>query len=326
MSYSIAELWDNLVQDKTVKITYRRVFLGHPLDLWLGLTSEGYRTLIIGIGGIQVSEDKFPVFKSLSINIQELKKDTPVLMIELTSNESNDLFNSLVYDLVQESSKTENSNTALIIILQRLNRWADLFKKTKKGLDENQLQGLFGELYVLNKLLDISSDHATILSSWRGPDGDATDIGLNSVRIEIKTKLSTQHKYVQISSADQLSDQEFISTYLILNTVSRSSNGITVLEFVKDLSEKLKFSLGSADALWSKLALAGVISEDSLEGPCFEMISTTAYKVEGSFPRVVSDELSPGVFNVMYKIDLSSIEPFKTEVEGVYKHLVYKEL
>ena len=97
--------------------------------------------------------------------------------------------------------------TACAVIVNRILRWTELFRRMSgDGLSEDEIIGLLGELLIVDHLIERGFDDSLVLLGWRGLEGDATDIGLEGFRIEVKTKRSTQHSMSKFHRRISLSD------------------------------------------------------------------------------------------------------------------------
>lgn len=105
-------------------------------------------------------------------------------------------------------------------------------------LSEHQELGLYGELLVLEHLIR-SAGEQLALGSWRGPEREEHDFGLDSYDIEVKTTLSEDRSH-RISSLTQL--QPSLDRDLWLVSVQLTVGGIggaTLPERIDSIMDRL---------------------------------------------------------------------------------------
>ena len=133
----------------------------------------------------------------------------------------------LLFDIgIDETSSEE--------IFLKLKTWSDRHRLLNLRLGQESEIGLFGELIVLELLLQ---NGVISIDDWKGPDGGAKDFVSQSVMIEVKTSLSDSAT-VHISSLQQLTP-EHTQLYLLLVRVSAQANAPTLPELIARISGEL---------------------------------------------------------------------------------------
>lgn len=279
-----------------------RVFPDHPLDFFLDFSLHGKREVMVEAMADGLPVPDLPTFQNIELSITEV---TGGLRIGMTLNDEDlsQSFSVMCYDLVQRSSKGINVPDALQIFLTALSHWADLFKqKLSGGLTRPETIGLLGELLVLEHLITHGSVNVlTVVKGWRGPDGDAKDIGFNGSRIEVKTQLSTKAITLKISSLDQLDDNGD-KLHVVLNRISPAENGHSLNEVVRRLSTLLSQSRFALSEFERKLELASFDHNSAYSKEKFGLDQAIIYLVNESFPRLTPQNVPQGIFAVCYEI------------------------
>lgn len=141
---------------------------------------------------------------------------------------------SSFYDELVMSYDENNCDNSVLTVVEE---WSDLFQKIgKKVLSYEQEVGLFGELVILNKLLDSFGDDA--IRYWKGPINGLHDFVNDGVwDLEIKTSVSP-NPVVKIHPFEQL---EPISNYfsLIIVKLKRKDSGLTLPELMEEIAVKV---------------------------------------------------------------------------------------
>ena len=105
-------------------------------------------------------------------------------------------------------------------------------------LSDNQEVGLYGELLVLDHLID-SVGERTAVGSWRGPTWEEHDFGLDDFDIEVKTTLSEDRSH-HISSLTQLEPSPDRSLWLVsVQLTTGGVGGNTLPEQIRRIASRL---------------------------------------------------------------------------------------
>lgn len=283
-----------------------RVLKSHPLHLYVSKSGDGNRVFIFSLEKIN-HEIKIPKFESLITTIDTEESE---IVFELLNADFSDTFDSFLFDLVVHSARYDRPQAG-DIVLNRLARWTKMFKAGgASGLSEEELLGLLGELITLEKLIATGKNIPYVIESWRGPHGDATDVGTEAFRVEVKTKRSTQHNVVDISSADQLrTDDDPLYLNRILLKPSEVG-GISVNKMVTEIKAAIESSGNDSSILTSKLAMIGFVWEQIENNNLFEIVRMDWYEVTAAFPRINPSHLPQEISNVRYRIDLTNLDEY----------------
>lgn len=290
-----------------------RVLKSHPLRLYVSKSGEGNRVFIFSLDKI-TNDIKIPKFEALTATIDH---DDNEIVFELLNADFSDTFDSFLFDLVVHSARYRKQQAG-DVVLNRLSRWTKMFKAGgSSGLTDEELLGLLGELITIQKLITAGKEIPYVIESWRGPNGDATDVGTENFRIEVKTKRSTQHNIVDISSADQLrTDKDPLYLNRILLKPSEA-DGISVGSLIASIKEIIEASGIDTSILTSKLAMIGFVWEQAENNNLFEIVRMDWYEVTDCFPRINPTDLPQEVSNVRYRIDLTNLDAYLVDPESI---------
>lgn len=104
------------------------------------------------------------------------------------------------------------------------------------GLSDEETIGLWGELWVLQKLLSAKGKGA--IRNWYGWKKDRHDFRVGPLELEVKSTLGTSATHV-ISSIGQLASTDGYDLYLVSIQLSRSANGESLSTRVKAVKSEL---------------------------------------------------------------------------------------
>lgn len=295
-----------------------RVFPDHQMNFFLDFSLNGKREVIIEVEAEALNIPSLPVFRNIDLSVTKTHSGIRFVMI-LDHDDLSQSFNVMCYDLAQRSKRGKTVVSAMNIFLNSLNQWAELFKKKPSdGLSRSETIGLFGELVVIERLiLQGSIDSDLIVRAWSGPDGDARDMGFNGSRIEVKTQFSTKAISLKISSLDQLDDYGD-KVYVVLNRISPSDNGDSLIDIVEKLRKLLKLSAIASDEFEIKLRLASFDKESTYANEKFGLDIAIVYFVNDSFPRLTRQGVDPGIIAANYEIRGQALENHKASWEELF--------
>jgi hypothetical protein len=216
----------------------------------------------------------------------------------------NGAFTSVCADVVDAVRNTPD--TQIKASLAVVERWRELFKVSRPRLDAAQLAGLFGEVWLLIKLLG-ADPSAT--AHWSGPTGHRHDFTAQGRAIEVKVSTTGDANTVRIHGLDQLDPPPGGALDLMWLHVDRSDNAGDCLPEV--VARAMHLADDEA-LLTAKLETAGYHSaeSDSYAGTRFTVLDERWYEVTRCFPRLTVSMLEQAgldvlVSEVQYDVDLA---------------------
>jgi hypothetical protein len=207
--------------------------------------------------------------------------------------------------------------------MKALKDWADLFKRKRDGgLSRNEAIGLWGELSILLELSKaLDGAELELMRGWRGPHGDQRDVGLNGVRVEIKTQLATSAKSLQISSLDQLDDRGD-RLFIALNRISPSQSGSSLRELIATCHAHLSTKMSACSEFDRKIELSGYVEDSQISNEKFELDERTLFRAHKGFPRLTSNNVDVGITAAAYTIAGARLDdfcaPWDTLIEAIH--------
>lgn len=124
--------------------------------------------------------------------------------VEINNNSDPKIICSIIELMIDESNEPFSYSD----LLSAIDKFRDLFKGTRLKLTDNELKGLWGELWLLKEFIFRSTSRDEMehcLDSWKGSNVSKRDFRFQHSKVvfEVKTteKKSREH---QISSADQV--------------------------------------------------------------------------------------------------------------------------
>ena len=181
----------------------------------------------------------------------------------------------------------------------------------RKLTKESQI-GLYGEAYVLSKILTKKLTNENAISSWTGPS-KKHDFTTENILIETKTT-STDSKKINTSSNNQIAPIFEKELKLIFLQIKKNINGLSLVDVISNYLEILRTE---SDILHNNFLLKLVqcsyfdIHKDEYTEK-YLIDKTNYFEVRDNFPYIkkveIPDEISD--LSITYKIDLEKCEDF----------------
>ncbi|MFF4708833.1 PD-(D/E)XK motif protein [Streptomyces sp. NPDC001288] len=216
----------------------------------------------------------------------------------------NDLFTELCTSILSATEKLPDNPVKALY--QVIDRWKALFQTQGSVLGPEQVAGLFGELLVLNRLLQVDSSAHRL---WHGPEGHHHDFFNGNLAIEVKASTGGEGRRLRAHGLDQLDAPTGGTLWLIWFRLQRIvSGGVGFLELI----EKALHSADDDNSLLELLAQAGYRPSDNdrYRDARFVVDEERWYEVTPAFPSLTRRSLLEAgvpisVLDVEYTVDLS---------------------
>lgn len=305
---------------KTLQIEHPQPILrdNNGIVLYIYINSHRHRTLYL----TNISDSN--LFRPMKVVRENLTfiQNKKNICIELLNSDFNHLFNDLILSLKDKLEPVHTTEKQAKVLKKAYSEWSQFFDKSKKeGLSENEVKGLWGELWYLSSLIKKANSISIndILQSWKGPYDKGHDFEPESKDVEVKT-ISEKSTEVKISSKKQLTLTHGKSLELLILRVKSSEQGISI----EDLSNKIRECVGS---LFGELPIfLNALREkglgfDNLKD--YNHLKFLPRKIElydcgvEGFPKLCYDTLHEAITTVEYKISLDGLLPFQTESKEI---------
>jgi len=239
--------------------------------------------------------------------------------IALNRKSFGDLFRALAADVVGHCIHAKTEKDAMLILDRRLDHWRRFSEKAgTEGLSIPLQIGLFGELSLLRILTERGVDSSLGLKAWHGPHRENQDFCFGPLAIEVKASTSNNADIISIANIRQL-DSTGLDDLLLFHASfdRRDGSGETLPCLVGSLLSRFQ-TMGSEceDLFESLLMTQGYHHSQShlYDLPGYTVRTQQLYEVTADFPRITESDLSAGVVEASYKIDLSTAAPLKKDL------------
>ena len=234
-------------------------------------------------------------------------------------------YDKRIFILIMQDVADEVNSCKPDVVIQKIRdvlvKWKSFFQFDKDPvLSDNVQQGLYGELCVLEKLIELHGENA--IYWWAGCNAEEHDFYCLNNIIEVKSSSSLGAEKVHISNEFQLESlNETSILYLYYIKLKKSAaDGETLSTIVSRISGKLGVNLQSL--FQEKLLQVGYIHQlPELYKIHFRVRDESCYIVKDDFPRIKSKDLPNGISSVNYELSLSSCNKYMITIEEFYKEV-----
>lgn len=284
---------------------------------------------LIGIA-FQFQEKSFELkdfIKLKGILIEKIRKDgSQLLTISLLNQDLISLFAVLSSDLIDTVKDSESETKLLELLLNRIVKWQHLLEIAQSnGLSPEKQLGLFGELYLLKKLILRTKETKLCIDIWVGPETGIRDFEFNDNAIEVKTSKSHNHQKVTISSERQLDTSTLETLFLYhLSVEKRKGSNYTLNYIISEIIDLIGNDYSLITDFKKKLAKVAYFEHQKAfyDEVSYIIRNESFYDIKGDFPRIEENDLMKGVGDVKYSVVLSiNLDKHKIEFDHILKKI-----
>jgi len=310
--------------DKTSSV-YQGFFDCKFGSTYIGADGVGNESLLVCLTDLAVDAFEKPNVSGMSfeiINDPALSQTDRFLKIGVAPghNEIKEAFEAFTVTLIGRISLIDDPVCAVQEIYEVCKDYADFFGKGGvTSLSFIEEEGLFGELLVLERCINLFGDRA--IDCWMGPDKSRHDFVFHgNDSIEVKTSLKQNRKIVTVSNDMQLTNTGVANLFLLFWILELNPSGKTVADLINNINEKLTTSKAK-ERFDQKLLEMKVVRGKIPTNKRFIQIETHQYLVDNRFPRLTLDDVrakSNRIYDLKYKVDLDGLDEYGGDV---YEHL-----
>lgn len=209
-------------------------------------------------------------------------------------------------------------------VKRTLQKWSVFFQFEKDYvLSANVQQGLYSELWVLEKLINQNGSMA--LGYWTGYNSESHDFYIGKDAVEIKSSSAKGPEKIKISNEYQLDDTGVIGLlYLLyLNMKKSKVDGEVLPEIVERIMLRLDYA--QKEMFKDKLFKVGyVYAMPELYTYHFRVREESCFIVKDNFPRITPKNVNKGIGDVEYVVSLDACRSYEVEILSFYKGVDYQ--
>lgn len=309
--------WDEIGNPNT-DYNVRRVAATESVPLYWGKDVAGQCLLIVELTGdhSELYQRDITTLYGVGVDLRNGENQQQQrLVLTLARHADRDLFFGLCETLIANLTTVADSQVALAITLRHLKRWkAFLAGRNARVLADEEVRGLFAELYVLRNLYQRTLSQEAAVDAWCGADPVHQDFIFRNMAVEVKSLSGRERSAVRISSEDQLEglvDSLFLMT-VRLSDMPDAKQACSLNELVALIEQELNVA-EALEQFSSEISGRGYVPLSDYDTPRFLVSSTQAYRVVEGFPRLIRSQLPKGLARVSYDVHIEAITPFACE-------------
>lgn len=306
-------LWNIISYSGNSEFEFMRIDSLSKPEINIGLNSKLNRCLVLELPknhGIDVPSS---VKQNLALSFF---REEGYIVLELTDATFYDLFDDLISSIYQQICNLTDVREYASIFVKMFYRWSEFFEdKSSDSLSVEVIQGLFGEMFVLKNLLEITDSAYVndLLESWKGPYDQGHDFVLDNKDIEVKTKISTVSN-VKISSEYQLESENKKSLELLVLCVERNTaDSYPLSKLLSQIKELVMQNMGDFHIVLKAIGRKNLSSQNvhDYDNYIFEPVEQIVFnpQCEG-FPKIVRSDTPKELSGISYTINLNALNEF----------------
>ncbi len=326
----IKQIWDDqevsskdgVLRHHLSGISSIRVFLGT-------VVISKTKVLILEVSGTREQHQNH-LKKFRGVELQWLPKNDSKgeIVLLLTEPSLINIFTMLVEDVANELLSTRNEVEALTAFYSVITNWRRIFDRIRApGLSLNQQVGLYGELLIMDLLLQGGLPPISVLNAWTGPERANKDFSWTSCSIEVKSSISNRPA-LRITNEFQLDRNPGENLWVALVSLgTRPGKDNTLPELVNQHRLVFENNWELTTELESKLSEVGYQFEDEdlYSNLSYSIRNIKFFSITDEFPKLTSKNLPDSVFEVSYAVDISECNSFITESTSIIKTISTNE-
>lgn len=291
------------MQMKTTELMHRWS-KDHPLPVHV---TEGHLSAFM-----LVSPTKPPSVKqskAVSVSVEEYSGGQWRLEFRLNDVRYYLMFKAF-YEDVFESTWSVKIEDAAARFIEIYNKWKRAFSTEGLPLSREEVQGLIGEMCVIDEILLKKYDPKTVLDGWMLTQKGKQDFIFSDTWYEVKSTHIGSNT-ITITSAEQLDcpTDGYLSVVKLKSTSINDEKKVNLSIIIDRLLSKFDDS-NCGEEFLMKLAELGLPNE-KYDDQVYEIVELDQYAVKDGFPSLKRSTLSPAIGLAQYELYLEQLRIYK---------------
>lgn len=274
--------------------------------VWLGQDAADQLVAFIEYDGSRMQA--FDVSQIITVSAEQILNETDdevrAVQIRCLDAKLDEVFFTFLADVIAE---VDRGNGVIQAVRGTADDWRSLLAVARRGLGEQQLAGLFGEVTILNRATEALGPAA--LGLWTGPDRNRHDFVGPEAAIEVKTSSLQNRQSVSIHGLRQLEPSEGATLTLAVVEAEAHPQGRTVADLASDAVAMGVDPTELRDKLAASDFIAGMPGSDVR----FKVVSVRYWEIEADTPvlrrSLLDDSVVNAISDLRYSLQLSALGP-----------------
>lgn len=276
----------------------------HPLPVHV---TEGHLS-----GFMLMSPSKPPAVKqskAVSVSSEEYQNGQWRLEFRLNDPRYYLMFKAFYEDVFDSTWNVELEDAASKFI-EIYNKWKRAFSTDGLPLSKEEVQGLIGEMCVIDEILLKKYDPKTVLDGWMITQKGKQDFVFADSWYEVKSTHIGSNT-ITITSAEQLdcSTDGFLSVVKMKNTSVNDEKKVNLSIIINRLQNRFD-EHNCGEEFLMKISELGLPSE-KYDDQVYEIVQLEQYAVKEGFPSLRRSTLSPAIGLIQYELYLEQLRIYK---------------
>jgi len=330
MKEKLEEIWELLEEEAENysgpdKRLYRRLELEKENGLRISLLlPDKLREVLIELGpgevDIEVPQWSGLECDKLSLNVPFDR--TAHLSLAVRNQSHKDVFATVCSDLTGTLKECQSAEQRREELIMFLDRWAGFFKMHgPEGLSQSRQQGLFGEIWWLDRMIQYDVEPARAVKAWKGCLRNYHDFEMSGCVVEVKTTRSKEPRKVWINNERQLDNKGLNALFLfVLSLHIIEAEALTLPQLIDKVRNAVSSSPGAGQLFDRNLTMAGYLDLHSANYTAGYIIrSEELFLIGENFPSITRMPLGTG--DLKYSLMISACRDFQV-TENTYFNMI----
>jgi hypothetical protein len=313
-STDLEQLWKKVNYTGSSEFEFTRIDKDEAIpEISIGFNSLLNRCLLLELPQHHNVDFQKSIKQNLTLNFF---KDTGYIVLELSDQSFTDLFNDLIISIYQHIYRLSDVEEYSKVFIQMFYKWSEFFdEKKSEKLSQDQIKGLFGELFVLKNLIEEVEAFQLndLLTGWKGPYDKGHDFELDTKNIEVKTKEFTKTS-VKISSEHQLEQEtDKALELLVLSVETNTIEGLSLSALLKQVKTLIVNKLGDFSIVLTALLQKNITSKNiyQYDNFRFKVIEENVYDTTvDNFPKLTKTNTPNAIGSLQYTLHLNYMNEY----------------
>lgn len=240
--------------------------------------------------------------------------------LELSSSQYRDVFSALCADIAGVIMEHSPGRAGFGAFIRRLHAWQRFMQlHSDRGLSDEGIRGLFGEITVLEQILYPMLGEVQAVSTWQGPNA-LHDFDRFGHALEVKSGSASGNPVMQISRLEQFDETTVRSLHVcFVPLTSDNANGETLPDLIARQRTRLKDHPGALQRFEDMLVATGYHESQALRysEPRLKSTGLRLFRVRDDFPRLRRTDVHGGIVAGKYSVSVKSCSDFSTDASDL---------
>lgn len=237
--------------------------------------------------------------------------------LELSSAQYRDVFSALCADIAGVIMEHSPGRAGFGAFIRRLHAWQRFMQlHSDRGLSDESIRGLFGEITVLEQILYPMLGEVQAVSAWQGSNA-LHDFERSGHALEVKSGSAGGDPVMRVSELEQFDETAVRSLHVcFVPLTSDSASGESLPDLIARQRPRLHDHPGALQRFEDLLVAAGYHESQAsrYSEPRLRPVGLQLFRVRDEFPRLRRADVHGGIVAGKYSVSVNSCSDFRAEL------------